>query len=64
VTLLQGQYHTFWAEGGMVMITEVSKVNDDRTDNRFYENIGRFPAIEEDEEPLYLLSMDYETFFK
>ncbi len=64
VTLLQGQYHTFWAEDGMVMITEVSQVNDDRIDNRFYEDIGRFPAIEEDEEPLYLLATDYETFLR
>jgi len=46
----------------MVMITEVSKVNDDRVDNRFYEETGRFPAIEEDEKPLYLLSMDYDEF--
>ena len=62
VTLMPGQYHCFWAEGGMVMITEVSKVNDDRIDNYFYEETGRFPAIDEDEPPLYLLSMDYEEF--
>lgn len=33
----------------MVLVGEVSKVNDDRTDNRFLEDQGRFPAIEEDE---------------
>lgn len=34
-------------------------INDDRTDNRFYEKTGRFPEIEEDEKPLYLLVIDY-----
>jgi len=64
ITLLNGVYHSFWGEvgGGKVLVGEVSKVNDDRVDNRFYEPVGRFPAIEEDEEPLYLLSMDYPEF--
>ncbi len=64
ITLLTGQYHSFWAEPGFgkVMLTEVSKVNDDRVDNRFYEETGRFPAIEEDEKPIHLLSMDYKEF--
>ena len=59
ITLLPGCYHSFWAEGGKVLIGEVSKVNDDRIDNRFYEQTGRFPKIEEDEKPITLLSMDY-----
>lgn len=59
ITLLPGCYHSFWAEGGTVLIGEVSKVNDDRIDNRFYEQTGRFPKIEEDEKPITLLSMDY-----
>ena len=61
ITLLPGQYHSFWAEKGYgkVMLTEVSKVNDDTTDNRFYRETGRFPAIEEDEAPLHLLAVDY-----
>lgn len=59
ITLLPGCYHSFWAEGGTVLIGEVSKVNDDRIDNRFYEKVGRFPKIEEDEAPVTLLSMDY-----
>ncbi len=62
VCLLPGQYHKFWAEGGTVLITEVSKVNDDRVDNHFFEAPGRFPDIDEDEPPLHLLSMDYKEF--
>jgi D-lyxose ketol-isomerase len=52
-------YHTFWAEDGPCMIGEVSKTNDDRTDNRFYEDVGRFPEIVEDTAPLYLLCTEY-----
>ncbi len=50
-----GQYHKFWGEGGCVLVGEVSKTNDDTIDNRFYEEKGRFPFIEEDEEPYYYL---------
>jgi len=46
-----------------VLVGEVSKVNDDNTDNRFYESVGRFSAIEEDEAPLYLLVNDYERYY-
>ncbi len=54
-------YHTFYgaAGAGPVMVGEVSDVNDDRTDNRFYERLGRFPEIVEDEEPLYYLCTEY-----
>jgi len=54
-------YHEFWAEEGYgpCLIGEVSMVNDDNTDNRFYEPQGRFPSIEEDEPPLYLLCNEY-----
>jgi len=41
------------------LVGEVSECNDDYTDNRFYEEVGRFPAIEEDEPPLYYLVNDY-----
>jgi D-lyxose ketol-isomerase len=34
-------------------------VNDDKVDNRFYEEVGRFPEIEEDEPPLHLLTHEY-----
>ncbi len=61
ITLHCGMYHQFWSEKGhgRVLIGEVSKVNDDRTDNHFYQPVGRFPDIEEDETPLYLLAQDY-----
>ncbi len=61
ITLRQGQYHKFWGEKGTgrILLGEVSKVNDDRVDNRFLEKTGRFPAIEEDEPPLYLLGNEY-----
>ena len=61
ITLAPRVYHKFWGEkgSGMVLLGEVSKVNDDRVDNRFLEKVGRFPPIEEDEPPLYLLSSEY-----
>ena len=63
ITLPQRQYHAFWAEKGFgkVLIGEVSMVNDDNVDNRFYEPQGRFPTIEEYEEPIYLLCNEYPT---
>lgn len=62
ISLERGQYHTFWAEGGMCLIGEVSRVNDDNVDNRFYEKVGRFPEIEEDEPILYPLFSEYPEF--
>lgn len=62
VTLTDGLYHAFWGVDETVLVGEVSLVNDDATDNYFYEEIGRFPQIEEDEDPLYLLVNDYERF--
>jgi D-lyxose ketol-isomerase len=59
VTLMPGDWHAFWGEGGTVLIGEVSTVNDDETDNVFREPIGRFAEVEEDEEPLRLLVSDY-----
>ena len=61
ITLSCGQYHKFWGEKGtgLILLGEVSKVNDDRVDNRFYEPTGRFPEIEEDEPALYLLGNEY-----
>lgn len=54
-------YHSFKGEkgSGTILLGEVSKVNDDRTDNRFYRQTGRFPSIEEDVPPLYLLGNEY-----
>lgn len=64
ITLPTRCYHKFWGEGGRVLVGEVSVVNDDRADNRFYDSLGRFPEIEEDEEPLYLLITDYPRYYK
>lgn len=61
ITLKPGQYHSFWGEkgAGRILVGEVSLANDDTVDNRFYEPTGRFPEIEEDEAPLYLLGNEY-----
>lgn len=61
ITLWPHQYHDFNVKPGTgdVLIGEVSMCNDDNTDNRFYEEIGRFPAIEEDEPPYRLLCNEY-----
>lgn len=59
ITLRPYQYHSFWAEAGhgLVLTGEVSQVNDDSNDNRFLQELPRFPMIEEDEKPfLYLVS--------
>ena len=47
---------------GTVMVGEVSQCNDDTSDNRFFEPVGRFPEIDEDEAPLHLLCSDYDKF--
>ena len=47
--------------GGGELVIEVynSTENEELADNRFYEPTGRFPEIEEDEAPLYLLGNEY-----
>jgi len=64
ITLKPYVYHRFYGEQrhGKVLIGEVSTVNDDANDNRFYQEIGRFPEIEEDEQPLHLLVSDYKKY--
>lgn len=54
-------YHEFYvpADGKPVLIGEVSMCNDDNTDNRFHEPLGRFPKIEEDEPAYRLLCNEY-----
>jgi D-lyxose ketol-isomerase len=64
ITLPVGVYHKFWAVESRVLVGEVSTVNDDKTDNRFYEPIGRFAEIEEDETPLHLLVTDYDHYYR
>ncbi|HIE50709.1 MAG TPA: D-lyxose/D-mannose family sugar isomerase [Armatimonadetes bacterium] len=63
ITIPQRLYHTFYGRegGGKVLVGEVSSINDDQTDNYFLESVGRFPAIEEDVPPLYLLCFEYPT---
>ena len=64
ITIPNRLYHTFWGERERVLVGEVSLANDDNSDNRFYEAVGRFPAIEEDEAPLYLLCKDYARYYR
>ena len=59
ISLYQGQYHSFWGEGGACLVGEVSQCNDDASDNRFLDPVGRFPEIEEDEPAEYLLCNEY-----
>lgn len=62
VTLMPGDWHAFWGEGGDVLIGEVSTVNDDGTDNVFREQIGRFAKVDEDVAPRHLLVSDYDQW--
>ncbi|MFY0617077.1 D-lyxose/D-mannose family sugar isomerase [Shimia sp.] len=62
LTLMPGDWHAFWGEGGDVLIGEVSTVNDDETDNVFRAPIGRFAEIDEDVAPTHLLVSDYEKW--
>ena len=64
VTLMPGNWHKFWGDGGHVLIGEVSTVNDDTNDNVFAERIGRFGTIEEDEAPYRLLVSDYPVWLE
>jgi len=61
ITLLPRQYHRWMAEPGTgrVVLFEVSTINDDTIDNRFYDAKDRIPVIEEDEAPKYLIFDDY-----
>ena len=61
ITIYPYMYHDFSVETGTgpVLLGEVSQCNDDNTDNRFLEKIGRFPAIDEDEPPYRLLCNEY-----
>lgn len=64
ICLEQGIYHRFYGEPGKgkVFVGEVSAVNDDTSDNCFLEPVGRFPEIEEDENPVHLLASDYSKY--
>jgi D-lyxose ketol-isomerase len=56
ITLPPGVDHAFQPLSDECIIGEVSTANDDLNDNFFADpNVGRFPGIEEDEEPLVRL---------
>jgi D-lyxose ketol-isomerase len=59
ITLSPGQYHLFTAKEEKVLAWEVSMVNDDKIDNRFYDKQARYTNIEEDEPAEYLLCNEY-----
>jgi D-lyxose ketol-isomerase len=59
ITLSPYLYHTFYAVDGNGLIGEVSSLNDDDTDNYFYEKLPRYPEIVEDEPPLRVLCTEY-----
>lgn len=54
-------YHGFRVELGSrrVLVGEVSMCNDDHADNKFLEELPRFPQVEEDEAPYRLLCTEY-----
>ncbi|MCQ2432140.1 MAG: D-lyxose/D-mannose family sugar isomerase [Clostridia bacterium] len=62
ITLTPGLYHRIFVKKGtgMLIAGEVSSINDDHIDNRFYETTARFCAVEEDEPKRYILANEYE----
>ena len=61
ITLTPHMYHRFYAKTGCgdLLVGEVSKINDDNTDNVFPYPQERFCEIEEDEPPFRLLVNEY-----
>ena len=61
ITITPYLYHDFIVPetGGSVLLGEVSACNDDENDNNFFDPIGRFPKIEEDEKPYRFLCNEY-----
>ena len=61
ITLTPFVYHRFFTKTGTgdLIIGEVSKINDDNTDNVFANPQERFCAVEEDEAPYRLLVNEY-----
>ena len=62
ITLAPYLAHVFGPRPGSgdVVVGEVSKVNDDHTDNYFLDPIARFADIDEDEAPVHLLCNEYD----
>lgn len=61
ITLEPYVYHKFYAKKdcGLLIVGEVSKVNDDNTDNVFFKKSERFSKVEEDEGITYPLVCEY-----
>ena len=61
ITLEPFVYHKFYAESGkgLLIVGEVSKVNDDNNDNVFLVTSNRFGPVEEDELPIHPLVNEY-----
>lgn len=61
ICLLPRTIHQFWSEKGtgLTVCGEISSVCDDLTDNYFLEEVSRFPTIEEDDPPMFLLCNEY-----
>ncbi len=61
ISLMPYLAHVFGPKPGTgdLVAGEVSKVNDDNTDNYFLEPVARFADIEEDEPPLHPLCNEY-----
>ena len=62
ITLAPYIAHVFGPKAGSgdVVAGEVSKVNDDHTDNYFLDPVARFAEIEEDERPYRVLCNEYD----
>ena len=65
ITLAPYVAHVFGPSrgSGESVIGEVSKVNDDHTDNYFLEKVSRFADIKEDDPPLHPLCNEYSTIW-
>jgi D-lyxose ketol-isomerase len=61
ITLTPLLYHQFWAEEGTgtAIVGEISSVNDDDTDNAFFDKVGRFPSVDEDVPATHKLCTEY-----
>lgn len=64
LTLNKGIYHRFGAKPGHgpVIGGEVSSVNDDKTNNYWYDDMNRFQKTEEDVPAKYILCNEYNDF--
>lgn len=64
ITMTPYMAHIFGPKSGMgdLVVGEVSKVNDDNTDNYFLEPTARFPEVDEDETALHPLCGEYGQF--